>query len=144
MEGKPKVTIHVYGETPLEAQKREELDRILEEANKEGNKAKEAYVYMQWTKDRLHDRLGIDNLSTIEGVRLRQIVQRCMEHQRVDAELNVSGINTIEIDHEAAAIWLWELYGVEEKNIHKDYYVRDLNTGNGSKYWIETMQSTTP
>ncbi|MGA2417845.1 MAG: hypothetical protein ABSF55_01215 [Candidatus Staskawiczbacteria bacterium] len=114
-------------------QRQRELGGIFREALKSGDQRKKIQVYIEWTKDRLKRDFGIEELSNIEGVHLRNIIEETMpqaeKEQQLIAEEKMWRMLWFDVAEEAAVRWLYQLYGIHEKDIPKVYILEDKNTG---------------
>lgn len=84
--------------------------------------------YLQWSKNYLKREFDIDDLSTIEGVHLRRIVEECMKEEKKDrkdlkaGELS-SAMFIIEVEKEASARWLRDVYDIYPNDIQYEYKI---------------------
>lgn len=89
--------------------------------------------YIEWAQRQLEKNLGIEKLSTIEGVALRNIVEelipKYIEDKKLICEGKMSIMNLAEIEEEAAALWLNNEYGVNPKDVPSVFIVEDSVTG---------------
>lgn len=117
---------------PETGPKNESAPKDLQEAvdlNINGDKNHEIQIYTEWAADKLKITLGVDNLSTIEGVYLRNAVERLMpkikEEKILAREGKMSSLNITEFEDEAAALWLYDMYGIHIKDIPRIYLIDD-------------------
>lgn len=89
--------------------------------------------YIEWAQNQLTKKLGIEKLSTIEGVALRNIVEelipKYIEDRQLIREGKMSIMNLAEIEEEAAALWLQKEYGIHSKDVPSVFIVEDDTTG---------------
>ncbi|MEK7512827.1 MAG: hypothetical protein AAB601_01365 [Patescibacteria group bacterium] len=114
---------HSKGLSPEQSKRNEEIPQTLDRS-----------------KHHLHVVFGVDDLSTIEEVRLRDLVGKCLEEytQSGDAEVGeetpadeqrVRTMAHFEDSHKEAVMrWLWELYGITPAAIPVFDLVRDKTT----------------
>ena len=89
--------------------------------------------YIEWAQRQLEKKLGIEKLSTIEGVALRNIVEelipKYIEDRKLIREGKMSIMNLAEIEEEAGALWLQREYGVHPKDVPSVFIIEDNTTG---------------
>lgn len=89
--------------------------------------------YIEWAQRRLERNLGIEKLSTIEGVALRNIVEelipKYIEERKLIREGRMSMMNLAEIEEEAGALWLHREYGINPKDVPSVFIIEDGTTG---------------
>lgn len=99
------------------------------------------YVYDCATR-RLEQFYGVDNLTTIEAVRLREIIKEVLRDEREyvqnveeDAGENpLFGQNMFSVDEEAVARWIHDLYGYRAEDIPSSYVIDGyINCKNGNE-----------
>lgn len=116
----------------------ERILRLLTEAEETGSKEKETLAYVEAVKYRLRRFYGIDKLSNIEAVHLRNIVEELLLRRKNEEELvrqkkeNPSWL--LNIESEATVLWLIELYGIRPEGIPYTREIKDLTTGEIFKY----------
>jgi len=126
-----------------EIRRENEPQNIREAAELDGdvNKRLEIASYVEWAKSQLRIIFGIENLSTIEGVKLRNIIESLMPKYKKESEQVFQGemneSNFAEMEEEAATIWLYEVYGVHNNNIPWVNIIEDETTG--EKYTFEKL-----
>jgi hypothetical protein len=90
-------------------------------------------IYTEWSKSRLERDFGISDLSNIEGTHLRNIIETLMpkieEERKLVLRGKMSAMNLAEIEEEAPALWLYNLYGIHPKDIPHIFAVNDDTTG---------------
>lgn len=113
---------------------------LLVEAEASGDERKKVFAFMEEAKDWMQMNWGVENLSTIEGVRLRHIVEECLKQQKQDEALVGQGKlrsdNTFWAGEEAPARWLDELYGINIRDIPRVFIIQDRTAGTSKKYEI--------
>ncbi len=77
----------------------------------------------------LEKEFGVKNLTTIEGVRLRNIVEKLIHHKPSPNELNMLP----DLSTEIALRWIDELYDMRPEDIYNRTIIRD-ETDNGKEY----------
>jgi hypothetical protein len=129
-------------ETPDDADQNELLslyDDIIgakEEKEKVG-------IYTEWAKTYLERNFGVTDLSDIEGVHLRNTVEQLLpkveQEQKMVLEGKMEAMNFAEMEEEAPALWLYNLYGIHPKDIPHVFVVKDDTTGQAQTFEI-TME----
>lgn len=103
-----------------------------EQSSEETESRLEIKQYTDWAEDRLNRVYGVNNLSTSEGVHLRSIIERILPKIKEEKDLIEKGemsiINGTEVEEEAAEMWLYELYGLKERDL-VNFVVEDETTG---------------
>ncbi|KKP33112.1 MAG: hypothetical protein A2312_03730 [Candidatus Staskawiczbacteria bacterium RIFOXYB2_FULL_32_9] len=106
----------------------ENLDRLDLEEIKRRERISRLF---EFSKENLEEKYGIKDLSNIEAVKLRQIVEECekMEQEQITTVKPESDTsNIIEIEFEAPARWLWDMYGIDANRGFKGYDIYDETT----------------
>ncbi len=139
-----------------------------EENPQELSKRKEIFEFLESAKEWLK-KYGVDDLTTIEGVRLRKIVEECfVQHEDNEKELKEyeamyekqkeagaidekmmerwSRLSLIEpsgVAMEAAARWLWEVYDITRDAIRVQNIITDKTTGEVFRYDVPNFPKLT-
>ncbi|KKU49174.1 MAG: hypothetical protein UX68_C0002G0001 [Parcubacteria group bacterium GW2011_GWA2_46_9] len=114
--------------------KQSNFEYLYEQAKKTGDERMEVLAYMEAAKERLYRYFDITDLSTIEAVRLRIIVEESLTKEKRDLkaaknqEIDISSV--IDTEVEAAARWLAELYGILPQDVPYVYILTDHTDGN--------------
>ena len=102
---------------------------LLMEALKTGDKQMEIRAYLESAKSRLSRMFGVDNLRIIEASHLRRIVEEIMPQWKKEEELTIQGEMQpdwlFDMEVEAAALWLYRLYGIHNNDVPVVYAIRD-------------------
>ena len=127
----------------IEDQKRDELLALYQQVEGTDDTAKKVLLYTEWSKMHLERYLDIKDLTNIEAVHLRNTVEQLLpkleEERKLVAQEKMSAMNLAEIEEEAPALWLYNLYGIHPKDIPHIYVIEDETTG--QKYTFEkTME----
>ena len=109
-----------------------ETSEIFAKYYKSPEFSERVYAHMTAARQRLLRNYGIDNLTNIEGVRLRKIVEECLSTQEREAEEvkrgEITGRHEFDTEVEAPARWLLELYGINIKDFTHAFHVYDDDT----------------
>jgi hypothetical protein len=88
--------------------------------NENTEEREEIAQYVKWAENRLEKVWGIKELSASEGVHLRNIVERLLpkikEEKGLIEQRKMSVDNGTEVEQEAGELWLFEMYGIREKD----------------------------
>ncbi|MGD0577093.1 MAG: hypothetical protein ABSA74_03405 [Candidatus Staskawiczbacteria bacterium] len=99
------------------------------------------FRYTEWARNFLKKNFGVEDLSNIEGVSLRNVVEKLLpkidEERMLVQEGKMSAIQFAEIEEEAAALWLYEDYGIHPEAIPMVFIVEDET--DGKKYQFEKI-----
>ena len=123
MEEKPKTS-----STPSENTTKEEREEILALLNE--------------AKQFLLEEYGVDNLSTAEGIKLRQLIEEYKRRKEKEAR-KLSRDKDWAIDYlavEAVLHWLLELYGVNVNDLKRGFSIKDKKTGEIYRYTTEQKE----
>ena len=105
----------------LEQQKRDELFALYKEVEKTGDRNKKIYLYFLHAQANLEQEYGVRDLTTIEGVHLRNIIEDLLPRFEKERELVKKGEmrydNSILLESEVPALWLLGLYGIHVKDV---------------------------
>lgn len=90
-------------------------------------------IYTEWARAYLERYFGVNDLSDIEGVHLRNTVEQLLPKVEQEREMVLEGkmeaMNFAEMEEEAPALWLYNLYGIHPKDIPHVLIVEDDTTG---------------
>lgn len=124
-----------------ETNRQENVPQNLHEASEltgGGDKRQEIFTYTEWAKKFLERTLGISDLSALEGVHLRNTVETLLPKLKNERQLvnegEMSHMHLAEMEEEAAALWLYNVYGIHQKDIPWVHIIEDLTTGKKYKY----------
>jgi hypothetical protein len=110
-------------------QKRDELRSIFIEAEATDDQKKKVLVYTEWAKKQLEKDLDISDLSTIEGVHLKNTVEKLLpqfeKERKLISKKKMSDVAGFDMEEETAVLWLYETYGIHEKDIPRVFLVED-------------------
>lgn len=126
---------HLDAESELIQQRRKYLSDTFNEAVASGDQKKRMWVYMEWAKDRLGDDFNIKDLSNLEGVSLRNVIEEVVpqseQEQALVKENKLSPFSHARFDvmEEAEMRWLFYNFGIKEKDIPRTYNLKDEDTG---------------
>jgi hypothetical protein len=102
-----------------------------------------AKIYTEWAKTKLERDFDISDLSNIELVHLRNTVEQLLpkvdRERKMVYEGKMSAMNFAEMEEEASALWLYNLYGIHPKDIPHIFSVNDDTTGEAQTF-EETME----
>lgn len=119
-----------------------ELMRLFQEAEKTNDSKKKVALYVEFAKTQLERQLGVKDLSNIEAVRLRNMVEKLLPQYERETELMRQGKMKpelgFEMEEEAAFEWLYETYGIHINDIPYILFLED-STGN-REYKYEATQ----
>jgi len=117
-----------------------EMNKMMMDVQESGDERKEVAFYVECAKDNLKY-FGVENLSNIEGVRLRNTVERLLPQYKLEKESvkngELSPATAFDIGEESAVLWLYENYGIHEKDIPRIYTLEDIT--DEKKYTFEVL-----
>lgn len=101
------------------------IKMLLNEADNSGDTKRIIFALLQTTEAWLEEMYLIKDLSTIEELKLRQIIEQCYEQQEKEIEAKTDGKWIFDIEVEATERWLRELYGISQDNIPMQHIIRN-------------------
>jgi len=100
-------------------------------------------IYTEWARAYLERNFGVTDLSDIEGVHLRNTVEQLLpkveQEQKMVLEGKMGAMNFAEMEEEAPALWLYNLYGIHPKDIPHVFAVND-DTAGKTQTFEKTME----
>jgi len=121
--------------------RRDNLRSLFKEAQETDDSKKKVLVYTEWAKSQLEELLDIKDLSNIEAVHLRNTVEKLLPQFENEKELiyqgKMSALSGFEMEEEAAALWLYGVYGIRKNDIPWVYEIDDETDGKKYKYEVD-------
>ena len=120
------------------AQQRAEELSLYNEAQELSDPEMKVSLYMRYAQRYMKKNWGIEDLTVEEGDELRDIIRRLLpkyeEDKKMVSKKEMRTVNFSEIEEEAPALWLSDLYGIHIKDIPTIHVITDETDGEKYKY----------
>jgi hypothetical protein len=128
----------IQREIEASMEKANEEFRLFMEAQESNDPEMKVSLFMRYAQKHMRENWGIEDLTVPEGDELRKIIRNLLpkyeKEKKLVSEGKMRSDNFAEIEEEAPAVWLLDLYGIHVKDIPKIHIIMDASDGQEYKY----------